>query len=351
MLSRVSYTGRVCCATVAILHWALRRSPRGYAGAIRPALLGIVLAVALTGCAETKSSLRQATLVLDFTPNAVHAGIYSALRRGYDRKEGVELHVEQPSESTDSVKLLLAGSTNFAILDIHDLAIARSQGQDIVGVLALVQKPLAAVIAGPSIANPRQLQGRTVGVTGLSSDEAVLRSVLAGAGGDPKRVRHVNIGFQAVPSLLARRVSAVTAFWDVEGVELAHARPGVHEFRVDEFGAPSYPELIVCVTGSEIRDHPALVRHVVHAIQRGYAVSISDPAASVDDLLAEVPGLDHSQLSEQMAALRGAFLGPFSRFGELDRSHLRLWATWEARFGIVARAPDVNAMFDPSFAG
>jgi ABC-type nitrate/sulfonate/bicarbonate transport system substrate-binding protein len=319
----------------------------------RAAVLVLVLALValIGGCGASKPSLKQATLVLDFTPNAVHAGIYSALARGYASDEGVDLHVEQPSESTDSVKLLLGGRTNFAILDIHDLAIARAEGQDIVGVMALVQKPLAAVIAQPSIHSPRQLQGRTVGVTGLSSDEAVLRSVLAGAGANPGRVKRVNIGFQAVPSLLAGRVSAVTAFWDVEGVELTHAHPGTREFRVNEYGAPSYPELVLCVTGSEIRQHPALVRHVVHAIQRGYAAAINDPAGSVRDLVGQVPGLDRTEVSEQMRALYGAFLGDASRFGELNLPRLRTWAAWEARFGIVKQPPDVSAMFDPSFAG
>lgn len=309
----------------------------------------LVLAALCGGCGGSAGKLKRATLVLDFTPNAVHAGIYSALRRGYARAEGVELEVEQPSESTDSVKLLAAGRANFAILDIHDLAIARAQGQDIVGVLALVQRPLAAVIAQPSLKNPSQLQGKTVGVTGLSSDEAVLNSVVSGAGGNPRRVHRVNIGFEAVPSLLARRVDAVTAFWDVEGVELTHARPGIREFRVDEFGAPAYPELILCASGSEIRDDRTLVAHVVHALQRGYAVTVSKPAASMGDLLAEVPSLSRPQLGAQIQALSGAFRAPGGRFGELNLARLGRWASWEARFGIVSRPPNVAAMFDPSF--
>jgi putative hydroxymethylpyrimidine transport system substrate-binding protein len=309
----------------------------------------LILALLCCGCGSSAGKLQRATLVLDFTPNAVHAGIYSALRRGYARAEGVGLEVVQPSESTDSVKLLAAGRANFAILDIHDLAIARAQGQNIVGVLALVQRPLAAVIAQPSLRSPRQLEGKTVGVTGLSSDEAVLDSIVSGASADPRRVHRVNIGFQAVPSLLARRVDAVTAFWDVEGVELTHVRPGIREFRVDEFGAPAYPELVLCASGSEIRNHPALVRHVVHALQRGYAVTVSQPAASVGDLLAEVPSLSRSQLSQQMLVLQGAFTAPGGRFGELNLARLRRWASWEARFGIVSKPPNVTAMFDPSF--
>ena len=73
-----------------------------------------------------------------------------------------------------------------AILDIHDLGLAREQGRDIVGVMAFVQRPLAAVLAQPAIRSPQELEGKRAGVSGLPSDEAVLRSVVAGDGGDPE---------------------------------------------------------------------------------------------------------------------------------------------------------------------
>ena len=147
---------------------------------------------------------QSARLVLDFQPNAVHAGIYLALERDFDGAEGVDLSVAAPSSSTDSVKLLLGGRAQFAILDIHDLALAREKGRDIVGVMAVVQRPLAAVIAQPQIARPRDLEGKRVGVTGLPSDDAVLSSIVRGDGGDPAKVHKVTIGFQAVTALLAR---------------------------------------------------------------------------------------------------------------------------------------------------
>src|SRR5439155_26312123 len=111
----------------------------------------------------------------------------------------------------DAVKLLGAGRTYLAVLDVHDLALARAKGADLVGVLALVQRHLAAVLAQPGVRTPRKLEGRPVGVTGVPSDDAVLRSIVAGAGGDPRRVRTVTSGFNAVPALLARRVAGATA--------------------------------------------------------------------------------------------------------------------------------------------
>src|SRR5581483_11086077 len=95
----------------------------------RLSLTALVLAAAvLSGCgshANSAPSSRDATLVLDFTPNAIHAGIYSAIARGYAQDEGVHLHVIAPPASTGSLQLLETGRAEFGILDIHDLALAR----------------------------------------------------------------------------------------------------------------------------------------------------------------------------------------------------------------------------------
>jgi ABC-type nitrate/sulfonate/bicarbonate transport system substrate-binding protein len=309
----------------------------------------VACGAALAGCGDGSGPPR-ATLVLDFTPNAVHAGIYSAVARRFDRARGVAITIREPSSSTDSVKLLLSGRADFAVLDIHDLAIARAAGRDVVGVLALEQRPLAAVLAQPNVPRPRALAGRRAGVTGLPSDNAVLRSVVAGDGGDPARVRTVTIGFNAVPTLLARKVDAATAFWDVEGVALQRARPGAREFRVDEFGAPAYPELVLCVSRTTLAHRRALAREVVAALARGYGVTVAEPALSATDLLSRVPSLDRAAVLAQLRALRGTFTAGAAYFGQLDAGRLRSWAAWEARFGIVARPPDVARMFDPSLA-
>lgn len=311
----------------------------------------LITVLAIGGCGGSKTGSRpNATLELDFTPNAVHAGIYSAVARGFDTREGVHLIVRQPGASTDSVSLLVSGRTDFAILDIHDLAIARERGEDVVGVLALVEEPLAAVEAQPTIRSPRQLAGKTVGVSGLPSDVAVLRSVVAGAGGDPARVHRLTIGFNAVPALLSGRVDAATAFWDVEGIELHARRPATREFRVQDYGAPAYPELVLCVNGATLRRDPGLVASTVAALRRGYAFTLSDPQASIRDELSRVPGLDAATLAAQLHAVLGAFTYGDVPFGSLNARTLAAWARWEVHFGIVSKTPDLGSAFDTRYA-
>jgi putative hydroxymethylpyrimidine transport system substrate-binding protein len=311
----------------------------------------LLLAGLLPGCGgggEGESPPTDATLLLDFTPNAVHAGIYSAALRGFDTAEGVRLHIRKPSSSTDAVRLLGAGRTDLAVLDIHDLGLARERGEDLVGVMALVQRPLAAVLAEPGIRSPRDLEGRRAGVTGLPSDRAVLRSVVRGAGGRPDRVEEVTIGFNAVSSILGGRVSAATAFWNVEGIALERRRPGVRAFRVDEFGAPAYPELVLVVTRETLERRRAMVGAAVRGMRRGYERALEDPEGSISDLIEREPGLDRDELRAQMEAVSPAFTPPGGGgVGRLDPERLRAWARWDVEFGILRRRPDVARAFDP----
>jgi ABC-type nitrate/sulfonate/bicarbonate transport system substrate-binding protein len=309
--------------------------------------------LALAGCGSSappaSNTPRQVTLSLDFNPNAIHTGIYAALANSYDIKAGVRLHVIAPPATTAPIKLLQTRRVNFAILDIHDLAIARERGEDIVGIMAIVERPLAAVIAGPGIASPRQLAGRTVGVTGAPSDYAVLDSIVAGAGGDRHKLHSINIGFNAVPDLLDGRVAAATAFWNDEGVAVTRARPGFHVFRVDDYGAPSYPELVLCATGQELRADPTLAANLVRALVRGYRFTLARPQAAAADLERLAPGVAPKLVAEELPGELPLFKSAQGGVGELDPQALRAWAAWESRFGIVKRAPDVARMFTGRF--
>lgn len=286
---------------------------------------------------------RALELVLDFQPNAVHTGLYVADERGYFAERGLDVSLRAPGASTDAPKLLRSGRADLAILDIHDLAIAREQGAELVGVAAIVQRPLAAVIARnpKAVDTPADLVGARVGVTGLPSDDAVLASILEADGVDPSEVDTVTIGFESVPTLLAGKIDAATAFWNAEGVTLSERIP-TREFRVDEFGAPPYPELVLVTTPERLESDREAIEAAVAALEEGYATTLADPEGALGDLLAAVPELDRASQAAQLDAL----LPALGESRALDREVLERWAAWDARFGIVKAPPDVDAAFD-----
>jgi ABC-type nitrate/sulfonate/bicarbonate transport system substrate-binding protein len=310
------------------------------------ALLAAALLLAgLAGCGGSGAEPgvpRGASLVLDFVPNAVHSGIYAAQAQGFYRDAGVDLTIHQPGESTDAPKLLAAGRTDFAILDIHDLGIARERGLDLVGVMPIVQRPLAAVIArgDGAIHSPRDLEGHTVGVTGLPSDEAVVDSEVSADGGDPDKVHEVTIGFNAVSSLAAAKVDAATGFWNAEGVELRRQGVPIRIFKVDRYGAPPYPELILTTSRHTLDSDPGLVRSVVDATRRGYAFAEQNPGKALGDLLAADPTLDRADQQAQLDALL-----PDLHPEPFDPAVLHEWAAWDLQHGLLEKPLDVNRAF------
>lgn len=310
------------------------------------ALLAAVLALAGgAGCGADSAEPgvpKGATVVLDFTPNAVHTGIYAAAARGFYEQEGIELQIRQPGESTDAPKLLAAGRAEFAILDIHDLGIARERGLDLVAVAPIVQRPLASVIArrDAGVRRPGQLENHTVGVTGLPSDLAVLDSEVEADGGDPAEVKTVTIGFNAISALAAGKVDAATGFWNAEGVALRRQGVPVRIFKVDQYGAPPYPELVLTTARETLEQQPELVASVVAATGRGYELVVEDPEAGLDALLAADPALNRAEQTAQLNALL-----PDLTPAPFNPSVLQAWSSWDVNHGLLESPVEISAAF------
>ena len=146
--------------------------------------------------------------------------------------------------------------------------------------MPIVQRPLAAVIArgdGP-VHRPRDLEGHTVGVTGLPSDEAVVDSEVSADGGDPAEVDEVTIGFNAVSSLAAGKVDAATGFWNAEGVALRRQGVPIRVFKVEPLRRPALPRAGPGHLRQTLAEHdPHLVESMVAATAAGYAFAEHAP--------------------------------------------------------------------------
>jgi NitT/TauT family transport system substrate-binding protein/putative hydroxymethylpyrimidine transport system substrate-binding protein len=223
-------------------------------------------------------------------------------------------------------------------MDINDFGIARERGLDLVAIAAIVQRPLASVIARDpgEIRTPADLAGKTIGVTGVPSDDAVLDTVLRSGGVDPSDVHRVTIGFNAVADLAADKVDAATAFWNAEGVELQQKGIPIREFRVDQFGAPRYPELVVVTRADNANSQST--NALERGLARGYRELGARPGIALGDLLRTVPGLDGATQARQLQALNMSLA--FARGGpratpELDPRSITLWHRWAERSGLL----------------
>lgn len=308
--------------------------------------------VALQACGGAEPDAprqRGASLTLDFRPNAVHTGIYASAGSGSLRRNGIDLEILQPGSSADAAKLLGAGRTDFAILDIADLALARANGIPLTAVAAVVQKPLAAVIAGPGKSGHPQadLAGGTIGVTGTAADELVLDTVLKAEGLNSGDVTRINIGFGSVPALSAGRLDAATAFWNAEGVELKRSGVPTRELRVERFGAPDYPQLLLAVNQQRTKPDSPLVCSLLRGLSAGYRLTARNPRSSLGYLLDANPALDRASQAAQLHALiEGLAL---SESTSVKAKRVSDWIDWAAEGGLLGRqqAASARGMISP----
>lgn len=314
---------------------------------LRALAVAALLVLGLAACGGSGGgSTPRVAVALDFTPNPAHAPIYLATHQRFDRRLGVRLAILVPGSSgPDTLKLLLSHRADLGVLDIQDLALARERGVDVVGVAALVQRPLSAIIAQPNIARPRDLAGKRVGVSGLPSDPAFLRALIDADGGDYRAVKPVVIGFGAVAQMAAGNVAAVPAFWSDEGVALRLRGIPVREFRIEQYGAPAYPEAVLVTLHATLRARRAALTRALAAIAIGarYAVAHGEQASAV---ITSASGGEPRLIAAQTAAIAPALLPALT----LRRRVLEQWSAFDARTGLIARPLDIGRAFDFSLA-
>jgi putative hydroxymethylpyrimidine transport system substrate-binding protein len=280
----------------------------------------------------------KATLILDFTPNAVHAGIYRALAAGYYKQDNIDLRVVEPTSTQETLKLIDAGRAQFGLADGSDVASLIDAHGDARAVMALVQRPLGGLIALASehLRSPAALAGKTVGITGVPSDLAVLDTELRASGVSPKRVHVVTVGFNGAQALVAGRIAAFTGFIPDEGVTLRASGHPITAFALDQYGGPAYPGLVAFTTNRLIGSDPTLVRDFVAATVHGYEDTLRDPRRSLDELLAANPTLPRALTRASLAVYLPLFADDHAvAFGTLQAANVAAMSKWMLGAGLI----------------
>lgn len=235
------------------------------------------------------------TLALDWYPNANHAGIYVALDRGYFEEAGLEVDVFTPADPTTVLQTVGAGRDTFGISYQNEVLLARQQDVPVVSVAALVQHPLNClmVLESSDIETLADLTGKTIGMTGVQSDDAYVETLLRSVGLTMDDVETVDVGYDLMPALLAGRVDAVIGvYWTHETILAEQEGHPVRYFRIEEHGVPDYYELLLVAGESTIADQEDVVRAMCGALRRGYEEAAADLDEALSLLLEASPDLD-----------------------------------------------------------
>jgi len=317
-------------------------------------LLALACLGALTACGEKEESLgarggSELTLMLDFFPNADHAGIYAAQAGGHFADGGLDVEIRAPSDPAAPIKQVAAGRVDLAVSYTPEVLRARDKGLNVVAVAALVREPLTSIISLPSagIRSPRDLKGKTVGTAGIDYQSAYLREILLEAGIDPGTVTERNVGFALSPALLSGRVDATLGgFWNYEGTDLRLKGRDPRIIRVDDAGVPSYDELVLVANEDALARDGQRIRAFIGALARGTRDLEEDPGRAIEGLLDANPDLDPELQRAVVRVTLPLFLPRRGRpFGHQAPARWQEFAAWMRENRLITEIPDATGAF------
>jgi putative hydroxymethylpyrimidine transport system substrate-binding protein len=322
---------------------------------VKRLLVLLCVAVAAAGCGEKDDVLepsgsKRLELMLDYFPNADHAGIYAAQAGGHFEQAGLDVAIRQPPDPAAPIKQVAAGRVDLAISYEPELLRARDQGLHVVSVGAIVQEPLTSIISLPKakIDAPADLRGKTVGTAGIDYQTAYLSTVLAEAGVSPGSVKERNVGFGLTPALLTGKVDAVLgAFWNYEGTELRLAGKKPRIIRIEDAGVPVYNELVLVANEDALERDADKIRAFIGALSRGTRDLRENPDEGIDGLLEANPDLDPELQRAVVEVTLPLFFAPRGKpFGWQDPEQWDAFSAWMKDNRLLEQPPDPAASFN-----
>ena len=283
------------------------------------------------------------TLELDWYVNPDHAGIYSALDRGFFKQAGLDVQPQVPSDPSAPIKEVAAGRADLAVSYEPEVLLAQDKGLDVQAVGAIVDQPLTSLISLPKagIASAADLQGKTVGTAGIPYQTDYLETILQTAGPPASAAEEVNVGLNLLPTLIGGKVDAILGgFRNIEGVDLQKRGLDPRIVPVDQLGVPTYDELVLVARRSTVDDHPEAIRSFITALAEGTSYAIKHPQEAANAVLAAGKGLDPMQTRAEVDATLPLLAGAKGHpYGFMDPDQWREYAEWMAEHDLISSAP------------
>ncbi|CAO5153692.1 putative hydroxymethylpyrimidine transport system substrate-binding protein [Frankia sp. AiPs1] len=309
------------------------------------ALLALVLA-ATAACGSGGSggssgaARRSTTVLLDWEPNPDHLALYSALDNGDYRDAGLNVTLRSPSDPSDPLKLVSTGTVDLGISYEPEVIIGATQKLDVVAVGALVPTALNSIMAigSAGITKPADLAGKSIGTSGLSTDEAFLDAIARANHFDPASMHRIDVGADLLPAMISKKVDATLgAYRNVEGVTLTARNLAPKIIPVTEAGVPQYDELVIIARRSRLAKDPAyaaLVRDFLKATAAGNDRVLADPTKAGAALDGVTDGYDPKLLPTMIKATAPLLRNP-DGFGRMDTSDWTSFIAWMRQENLI----------------
>ncbi|HLM30521.1 MAG TPA: ABC transporter substrate-binding protein [Solirubrobacterales bacterium] len=312
----------------------------------------VLLATVLAACGEKQESAsgdrEPFVLALDFYVNPDHAGIYTALDRGYFDDAGLEVEPRVPSDPSAPIREVAAGRVDLAVSYEPEVLLAREQGLPVKAVAALVPRPLTSLISLPEagIAEVSDLRGKTIATAGIPYQGDYLAAILERVGLSLDDVSQVDVGLNLLPAVLSGRADAMLGgFLNVEGVDLAERGKHPRVVPVDRLGIPTYDELVLVASSDRLEEDTEAIRLFIAALERGTEAAAKNPEGAAAAILRAGQGLDpqltDAEIDRTLPLLQAR---PGKPYGYMDPAAWERFAVFFAERGLISDRPTADEL-------
>jgi ABC-type nitrate/sulfonate/bicarbonate transport system substrate-binding protein len=305
--------------------------------------IGVVLAGALSliSCKKFKRPVTNVTVMLDWTPNTNHTGLYVALEKGYYEQLGLNVKIIQPGAGyTDQV--VATGKSEFGVSYQENVTRARTEGLPLVSIAAVIQHNTSgfAALKSAGIKSPKDFEGKRYGSWDSPSELAVLKAIMEKSGADFKKVKVVS-GITDFFSTIGRDADFEWIYEGWDGVEA--------KLRKMDLDYIALKDLEPALDYYLIKTNPELIKKFMKATSQGYEYAIQHPAEAADVLLKHAPELKPELVKASQLYLSDKYQGEAIQWG------LQKWETWQNFAGwmvtqkLIPPQVDVSAAFTNNF--
>ncbi|RFU70786.1 ABC transporter substrate-binding protein [Peribacillus saganii] len=300
---------------------------------------------------KDKESLQKVSIVLDWTPNTNHTGLYVAKEKGYFKEEGLDVEIIMPGES-DASQLVASGKSEFGVGYQEGVTQARVQGVPLVSVAAVIQHNTSgfASPAAKDIKTPKDFEGKTYGGWGSPVEKSVIESLMKQQGADINKVSFINMGDADFFTAVKRDIDFAWIYYGWTGVQAEIRGEKINMVNLTDYSQKlDYYTPVITTNEKMIAENPDTIKSFVTAVSKGYQYAIDNPADSADILLEAVPDLDAELVKRSQEWLSPKYQDDASRWGEQKLEVWDNYATWMHDNGLLDKQLDAKKAFTNEF--
>ena len=321
-------------------------------GVIMVLLLSLGLCIGCgTGSHTKKDTPEKVTVLLDWTPNTNHTGVYVADKLGYYEEEGLKVEIVQPSAG-GALQLVAAGQGDFGFSYQEEMTIARTQGLPVKALAAVIQHNTSG-FASPTdrgIKTPRDFEGKKYGGWGSPAEAAMIKALMNKAGADFNQVEMVNIGAADFFSSVERDVDFAWIFWGWTGIESELKEIPLNFMRLIDYSpALDFYSPVLAASESTITRDPDKVSRFIKATAKGYEYCIDHPQEAAEILVEAVPELNRDLVIASQEYLAREYRSDATRWGLMAESRWQEYASWMYSQGLIEKPLDSQKAFTNEF--